>query len=135
MLPIFSGCGCFLAMQSRPLHGDWHQATAEHSPHLTYTVPPKLDFGESVIISELVEDSLEISPVVGEMKQRTTHRNRSSEKVRIFYVPLLKDWGKSPREKNRCNKGIYLFTLDHHTLRASELSSSIEAVLRIPLSM
>ena len=61
--------------------------------------------------------------------------NRSSEKVRIFYVPLLKDWGKSPREKNRCNSGIYVFTLDHHTLRASELSSSIEAVLRIPLSM
>ena len=93
------------------------------------------DIGECLIISKSVEDSLEISPVVGEMKQRTPHRNRSSEKVRNFYVPLLKDWGKSPREKNRCNSGIYVFTLDHHTLRASELSSSIEAVLRIPLSM
>ena len=49
------------------------------------------DVGECLIISELVEDSLEISTVVGEMKQRTPHRNRSSEKVRIFYVPLLKD--------------------------------------------
>ena len=108
---------------------DHHQAIGR------VVITHEADVGECVIISELVEDSLEISPVVGEMKQRTPHRNRSSEKVRIFYVPLLKDWGKSPREKNRCNSGIYVFTLDHHTLRASELSSSIEAVLRIPLSM
>ena len=57
---IFPGCGSFLAMQPWPLHGDWHQAIAEHSPHLIHTVPPKLDFGESLIISELVEDSLDI---------------------------------------------------------------------------
>ena len=57
---IFPGCGSFLAMQPWPLHGDWHQATAEHSPHLIHTVPPKLDLGESLIISGLVEYSLDI---------------------------------------------------------------------------
>ena len=54
-------------MQSRPLHGDRHQATAEHSPHLIYTysaakvvITHELDVGESLIISELVEDFLNI---------------------------------------------------------------------------
>ena len=54
-------------MQSRPLHGDWHQATAKHSPHLIHIYSAvkvvftyELDVGESLIISELVEDFLNI---------------------------------------------------------------------------
>ena len=54
-------------MQSRPLLGDWHQAAAEHSPHLIHkysaakvVITHELDFGESLIISELVEDFLTI---------------------------------------------------------------------------